>query len=94
MTTTSGVLFIIALAKATNTSDPPIARAGFFTAWRSTMRINAFNAPVRTNAPTMMNIAAIVHGAGFAKAMTASSYDNTPVTSNVDTPINATTSVG
>ncbi len=72
ITTTSGVLFMMALASATNSRLPPMARAGLLRACRSAICVMACNAPVRTNAPTMMNIAAIVQGAGFDRAATAS----------------------
>ncbi|MEO0931626.1 MAG: SLC13 family permease, partial [Pseudomonadota bacterium] len=46
MTTTSGVLFMMALAKATKISPPPIARAGLTLACRSATCVIAFNAPL------------------------------------------------
>ena len=65
------MLFIIELAKATNNKAPKIARAGFCCACFSTNCVNEFREPVRTSAPTMINIAAIVQGAGFDKTITA-----------------------
>ena len=50
-----------------------MARVGFCNACLSTNCVNEFKAPVRTSAPTMINIAAIVQGAGFEKTITADS---------------------
>ena len=64
---------MIELARATNIRAPEIARAGFCNACLSTNCVNEFKAPVRTRAPTIINIAAIVQGAGFEKTIMADS---------------------
>jgi hypothetical protein len=52
------------------------------------------SAPVRTSAPTITNIAAMVQGAGLASAASASACPTIPSTSITAAPPSAVTSTG
>ena len=72
MTTTTGVLFMKAEATITTAKIPIMARFGLFSAADCAAVVNVAKAPVRTKAPITRNIAAMVHGAGFDRTVSAS----------------------
>ena len=73
ITTTTGVFDTTALDNTTKSISSPMASFGLVRALRSARLVNASSAPVRTSAPITMNIAAMVHGAGFDSTCTAPS---------------------
>ena len=72
ITTTKGVLLTKAETSVTPSPRSTRVRTGFASTLRDAIWLAHSNAPVRTKAPTITNIAAIVQGALF---------DNTPATS-------------
>ncbi len=73
ITTTTGVLFMIAEASATTIRIIMIAVAGLDFALASAALVSASRLPVLTRAPITMNIAAIVQGAGFDRTASPAS---------------------
>ena len=73
ITTTTGVLFMIAEARTTAPIRTAIAIRGLVRASRSAKPVSRSSAPVRTSAPITMNIAAMVQGAGFENTLSAMS---------------------
>jgi hypothetical protein len=70
--TTMGVLFMKAEASMQKPSSVISARRGLCAASASALRVSPSSAPVRTSAPMTMNMAAMVHGAGFDRTPSAS----------------------
>ncbi len=71
MTTTTGVFETIAELTITKAIRVPSATMGRSAAWASAILVNQSSAPVRTNAPMMMNMAAMVQGAGLDRTVSA-----------------------
>jgi len=92
--TTTGVLFMNAEANTTRQASNPIVNPGCFFPPLRIINVTEDNAPVRTNAPDRMNIAKIVHGAGFEKTCRASSNGRIPNTRRTEAPPRAVTSTG
>ena len=94
ITATSGVLLVKAEVSAmitpTAMSTATLCRA----AWRDTMRVKLLMIPVRTSPPDTMNIAAIVHGAGFENASRIPSDGTIPTATSSAAPPIAVTSGG
>ena len=94
ITTTKGVLFMKADIATTPSAIAPRARTGDVSAAFTARAVAQSSAPVRTRAPTMMNIAAIVQGAALESTFTASACGRMPSTSISAAPPRAVTSTG
>ena len=92
--TTTGVLFINADAKTTKTPKAPSTNFGLSPPLEVTYLVRLDSAPVRTRAPEIINMAAIVQGAGLEKTINASLYGNIPVKIKNAAPLKDITSVG
>ncbi len=73
ITTTTGVLDTTAEASTTKPINRAMAIRGLTVACFWASAVNASSPPVRTSAPMMMNMAAMVQGAGLASTGKAAS---------------------
>ena len=94
MTTTKGVLLTKAETPVTPTPNTLRVRPGCATALRAAIWLTHSSAPVRTKAPTIMNMAAMVQGALFDRTPATSLIGRMPSTSISTAPPTATTSTG
>ena len=92
ITTTKGVLFTKAEASVTPRPKVTKVKAGCASALRAASWPTVSKTPVRTRAPTMMNIAAIVQGALFDRTEPTLSIGKMPRISISVAPPIATTS--
>ena len=81
-TSTTGVLFIRADASSVASRNTAVPVTGLWLAAATTRFASASSSPVRTSAPLIMNIAAIVMGAGFENAARTSSAGARPKITN------------
>ena len=91
---TKGVLLVNPDNAAIATNSNPVASTGELLASPVTLSANASSVPVRTSAPEIMNIAAIVSGAGLLIAANISSVEIRPRTSSKPAAPIAVTSGG
>ena len=77
-TTTTGVLFIKPEATSVAMRNAAVPAIGRFLAAATTRFASASRSPVRTKAPLITNIAAIVRGAGLANAARTSFVGTNP----------------
>jgi len=87
------VLFINADAKITKIPKTPRTSFGLSPPLEVTYIVKFDNVPVRTRAPEIINMAAIVHGAGLEKTVNASLYGSIPVKIKNAAPLKDITSV-
>ncbi len=94
ITTTTGVLFTTPDRPSTDSATAPKVRRGAASAWRTASCVIQSSVPVRTSAPTMMNMAAMVQGAGLANVAIAALPGTMPSTSIRPAAPMAVTSTG
>src|SRR5688572_23900854 len=94
ITATRGVLLVNAEAAATNRPTADTTNTLFCAARRETNRARLLITPVRTSPPEQMNIAAIVHGAGFENTPSTPSEGTIPTTTRTAAVSIAVTSTG